>query len=385
MSHRMEFGEVLVGEGSAEAIPASPRSRWSPRRPQCRLSPQEELMGKAKELFELCDKEGKGFITKRDMQRLEGEVPLSPEQLETVFESLDRQGNGFLTPLEFNTGLGELMSLQETVEDQPEQEDCDGHTVSSHDAAALRFANTLSELGGDRLFRSHAELCSLWCELEKDSPALLALLEEVLAQALSDLQDSIREKDSLEQALHRREAEHDQMIRSLYEEMENQIKEERDKQAAEDSVKQKQRNQQLEQQLKIRTQELELSLSKNKEMENRMRQMSHDQSKVKEQNQQLHKATAQLQEQLENSQQHLQTALNQLSLLQDMADQEAQTKHRNVLKVSRNMQKEKDSLMRQLELLRDMNKRLRDEKDARLETQRRVIHRRPMTQYLYPP
>uniref|UniRef100_A0A3B3ZT55 EF-hand domain-containing protein n=1 Tax=Periophthalmus magnuspinnatus TaxID=409849 RepID=A0A3B3ZT55_9GOBI len=287
----------------------------------------------------------------RRRRRLEGEVPLSPEQLETVFESLDRQGNGFLTPLEFNTGLGQCISVA----------DCDGHTVSSHDAAALRFANTLSELGGDRLFRSHAELCSLWCELEKDSPALLALLEEVLAQALSDLQDSIREKDSLEQALHRREAEHDQMIRSLYEEMENQIKEERDKQA--DSC----------------------NRCDCAQMENRMRQMSHDQSKVKEQNQQLHKATAQLQEQLENSQQHLQTALNQLSLLQDMADQEAQTKHRNVLKVSRNMQKEKDSLMRQLELLRDMNKRLRDEKDARLETQRRVIHRRPMTQYLYPP
>lgn len=233
-----------MGQGSAEPVPASPRMRAPPassprpglasRRLQSPLSPQDELMGKAKELFELCDKEGKGFITKRDMQRLEGEVPLSPEQLETVFESLDREENGFLTPLEFNTGLGELMMMQHTVEDSELEQDSSHDVDLSHDPAALRFANMLSELGADKLFKSHAELCRLWCELERDSPALLGLLEEVLAQALSHLQDSVRERDSLEQVLHRREVEHDKTVHSIYEEMENQIREERAKKRAEE-------------------------------------------------------------------------------------------------------------------------------------------------------
>lgn len=402
MSRWLDYGEVLVGKGSAEPVPASPRLRALPvgsprsgrasRRQQRPLSPQEELMGKAKELFELCDKEGKGFITKRDMQRLEGEVPLSPEQLATVFESLDREGNGFLTPLEFSTGLGELMTLQQTVEDsEPEQEDSAQLMDSSHDPAALRFANMLSELGADKLFKSHRELCDLWCELERDRPALLALLEEVLAQALSHLQDSIRERDSLEQALRRREAEHDQIVRSIYEEMENQLREEREKHVAEDLIKQRQKDQQLEEQLRIRQQELEISLSKQKEMESRMWQLSCEELKVKEKNHQLHRVNVELQEQLENNQQQLHTALKQLNAAQERAEQETQAKQRNVLKVSRNMQKEKDSLMRQLELLRDMNKRLRDEKDARLESQRRVTHKHPVlapvpfTQDLYPP
>ena len=49
-----------------------------------------------------------GFINKRDMQRLQDELPLSSEALESVFDSLDDDGNGFLTLEEFTDGFGEL-------------------------------------------------------------------------------------------------------------------------------------------------------------------------------------------------------------------------------------------------------------------------------------
>jgi Ras and EF-hand domain-containing protein len=62
---------------------------------------QELISVKAEELFNLCDKEQKGFIIKKDMQHLRDELGVESEQLEDVFDSLDIDHNGFLTLEEF--------------------------------------------------------------------------------------------------------------------------------------------------------------------------------------------------------------------------------------------------------------------------------------------
>lgn len=59
------------------------------------------IAAKAEELFNLCDTEEKGFIIKKDMQRLKDELGVEPEQLEDVFDSLDIDHNGYLTLEEF--------------------------------------------------------------------------------------------------------------------------------------------------------------------------------------------------------------------------------------------------------------------------------------------
>uniref|UniRef100_A0A3Q4H8B5 Calcium release activated channel regulator 2B n=1 Tax=Neolamprologus brichardi TaxID=32507 RepID=A0A3Q4H8B5_NEOBR len=347
-------------------------------------NPLAKTMSKAKQLFLLCDKEGKGFITKQDMQRLQWELPLTPEQLETVFDSLDREGNGYLTPVEFNTGLGEHVTDLDQDEAEEELDEAD----FSQDPSAVRFVNILTELGTDKLFKDQQELCTLWCELQRDRPEMLSVLEGILVHAVSHLQDTMKERDSLEQALRRsRESEHDQVVRSIYEEMESQIREEREKLLAQDSIKQKEKGKILEEELRMREQELENTLKKQTELETRMHQLSHEQVNIKEQNQQLQDLNMQLQEQVERNKEQLQAALAQLNLAQISTAQEQLARQRNVIKVSRNMKKEKESLLRQLEILRDMNKRLRDEKDAQ-QSQKRVSHRHavlpplPLTYYL---
>uniref|UniRef100_A0A8C4ZRB3 Calcium release activated channel regulator 2B n=1 Tax=Gadus morhua TaxID=8049 RepID=A0A8C4ZRB3_GADMO len=371
MSKWLSDGEVLVGQGSGDASSWSPRSRGpsagglvsspvrarlsSPRAREAMPHQEPQTMDKARELFVLCDKEGKGFITKRDMQRLEVELPLSLDQLEDVFDSLDRESNGFLTPVEFNAGLDPV--------------------DWNNDPGVIRFVNLLVELGADTLFKNQWEVSSLWFELQRERPELLTVLDDILVHALAVVQDSTKEKDSLEQALRRRESEHDRIVQSIYEEMESQLKEEREKQKTQDSIKQWERGQHLEAELSMREQELESSLVKQREMESSVRALSCEQADIKEQKQRVQSLNVQLREQLESTREELQAAMSQLNLVHATAAQELAIKERNVLKVSRNIQKEKESLLRQLDILRDMNKRLRDETDTQ-QAQKRVSPRR---------
>ena len=75
---------------------------------------QEIMVQKAQELFTLCDKEQKGFINKLDMQRMQSELPLTPELLEQVFDSLDEDNNGYLTMKEFTEGFGKFFVISQS-------------------------------------------------------------------------------------------------------------------------------------------------------------------------------------------------------------------------------------------------------------------------------
>ena len=69
------------------------------------------LEQKAADLFAICDLEDKGFVTKRDMQRLKDELPLGPDQLENVFDALDQDANGYLTLDEFTRGFEGFLGI----------------------------------------------------------------------------------------------------------------------------------------------------------------------------------------------------------------------------------------------------------------------------------
>ncbi|CAM2115386.1 unnamed protein product [Caretta caretta] len=292
---------------------------------------QVEMLEKARELFQLCDKEEKGFITKLDMQRLQSELPLTPEQLEAVFDSLEQDNNGYLTPVEFSMGLGKFIGielyqgsgstdhsrLEETFE-SGWSDDLD----QTDDEEEKRFCSMMEQLSAAQVFEDQSEVRELWSRLRKEQPDLLANFEEFLFHVSSYIREVHYEKESMEQALKRKETDHDREVRCLYEEMEQQIKAEKEQLLC--------------------------------QLEHQIQSLNSEQLETRVQNERLHLLNENLLEQLERSKWELEVAKGHLERLQKEAQREQEQKDRDVFRVSKNMQKEKQSLLRQLELLRQL-------------------------------
>ncbi|XP_040184455.1 EF-hand calcium-binding domain-containing protein 4A [Rana temporaria] len=330
----------------------------------------EEMMGKATELFQLCDKEEKGLITKRDLQQLQNELPLTPDQLEAVFDSLDQSNNGYLTPVEFSMGLGKLLGVNMTngeEEERPVMEETFESGWSDEDqddAEEMLFYASMEQLGAARIFQEHRELRELWNRLRKERPELLANFEDFLFRVSSHIRDMHHEKDTLEQALKRKETDHGREVRSLYEEMEQQIKIERERLQRKDSTRQQDRQTTLQRELMRKEQELEGIVLRQRQLENQLQSLNSEQLETRVQNDRLRQLNEDLIEHLERTKTDLGKAQANLMNLRKQEQEEQECKKRNAYKVSQNIQKEKQSLLRQLELLRDINKKLRDEKDV---------------------
>ncbi|CAG01907.1 unnamed protein product, partial [Tetraodon nigroviridis] len=348
------------------------------------------LLDKTKEFFQTCDVEGRGFITRTDMRRLHRELPLSAEELEDVFDSLDAQRSGYLTLEAFSSGFSQFLHGRRLSEDyqgsRPAfrikealyQSQWEAKLSAVEDEEERHFCMLLESLGASSVFEDPEEVRSLWAQLRRDEPHLLSNFEEFLARVTHQIKEAHQEKKEMESALQRKAATHDSEIRHLYEEMEAQIRNEKERlllkvglgTLSASSV----RSHDLEHQLTSKEKELERLFQKQKtvssvstqqrgKLELQCRELNSEKQESYVENVKLKMTNEELSRALESTSQELSLAQEQLAMLQEQAARLHQEKEMEMYRVTEGLQREKQSLMKQLDLLREMNKHLKDERD----------------------
>ncbi|XP_048463357.1 EF-hand calcium-binding domain-containing protein 4B [Rhincodon typus] len=333
------------------------------------------LLEKSREFFQICDREEKGFINRADMQHLQTELSLSSNELQDVFDALDADQNGSLTLEEFTTGFSQFLFGEKIVvdklrrrQDQPESlylDQCTQQLVTADDDEEHHFQTMMGNLGARNLFKDQQEIRNLWTHLRKDGPHLLTHFEEFLERVSIQIQEANEEREMMEFALKRKAAEYSEEIKQLYNEMEQQIKSEENKIFQKNSDS-KSRCQELEYLLSVKEKQHEELIEKQNRLEGRCVELLSEKQESKLENQRLR----QINEELEN---HLQKANNdllgvhrQMQALEEETYQQHEEREMELYRVTEGLEREKLSLCKQLDLLREMNKHLQTERDMSL-------------------
>lgn len=294
----------------------------SSRRRQLRKDAGEEppwaaaVMQRVQDVIQEQRGDAQGFITRGDMQKLQGEViPCSTEELELLFDGMDAAGTRQLSIEEFTSGLRQFLCSQKISRDHRRRKAASRRsclvlaspTWEEMDSEEKKhFAAFMEQLGVDDRWEEQ-QIWQLWAKLRKDEPQLMGNLEAFLAKMRHRIQEVRSKKEALEETLNKRVAEHNQEVQQLCEALEQQIQEERQRMEQESTARSRLHCAVLQRALDARDKEVKRLVAAQQELEAQCRSLSSTQRAASAENRQLEENNRALEEQL----QHIHAQLQQ--------------------------------------------------------------------------
>ncbi|XP_055932389.1 EF-hand calcium-binding domain-containing protein 4B-like isoform X3 [Argiope bruennichi] len=319
---------------------------------------RETLQNKARDLFALCDPEGKGYATKTDIEALRDEVPLPPNQLLQVFDALDANGDGKLTLHEFTDGFGIFLGIDALPQNNS---DAQGGNETEDDDEMLE--ELLDHLGARNLFTDEEYVREMWSRVRKEDPVMRSNFEKFISKMAADLKESARERSNLQTTLKNRKEDHEAQVQSLYMEMEEQLRSEKERILEQERRKEQRLRDELEAELQLKDHQLKDLLEKHAQIESQLDELNSVDSEKKSENVKLQKDRDHLESRLAASERMLHEMKNQLSLLRKRSIEERRKRAQAAIKVSEGIALERENLVMELHHLKEINKQLLDEKD----------------------
>ncbi|XP_065223570.1 EF-hand calcium-binding domain-containing protein 4A-like [Planococcus citri] len=181
----------------------------------------------ALKLFKKSDRENKGFIVKRDMQRMKDEIMLPPEQLEIVFDTLDKKKNGYLTLDQFLKGFREYLFITSTDDNNAHQYLEETEIKNDFNEELNHTLNLVKET--NVLKTSADELEYITEQIKNGTTCDISHWEVFLRDLNHDLQTYKNANHKLEKLIRQKDSQHQLYVKKIFEEIEQQMKDEKRK------------------------------------------------------------------------------------------------------------------------------------------------------------
>ncbi|XP_040193310.1 ras-related protein Rab-44-like isoform X2 [Rana temporaria] len=306
-----------------------------------------EIAEKIQTLFSVDETSSNVHITRDDMEKVSGVVFCSVDELEILFDELSTDGKEYLTFEEFTSGLKNYIHLGSNQWNQKRKRKSTKRITEFSTFPSLeeadaeerkQFKSFMEQLGAKNIFEDETEIWKLWNKLSCEEPRLLENLEEFLAKVTSQIKDARKEKETLEIMLKKRIAEHNEEVQRLYEEMEQQMREEVKRLTHERDTRSSIHNKEMKNVIDVKNTEVQQLISVQDELERELHNLRSTEKVTKSENEKLKRTNQDLEHHLEKIRDQLSEAQSCLGEMKQkmiqIEDEKEATDHKESMDIS---------------------------------------------------
>ncbi|OQR69950.1 ras and EF-hand domain-containing protein-like [Tropilaelaps mercedesae] len=250
---------------------------------------------------------------------------------------------------ESRSRIHQISSVNETDENEEEED--------------KQFEEFLDGLDAHQLFKDEDYVKLMWGHLRTENPSMLANFEELLLKVSANIKKKEKECSSLENALMNRKQQQDEQVQQLYEEMENQLVQEKERALNEERKRQDRLRSELASELSNKDYILQELMCQHSQLEQRFNQINGQDSDIKLKNAKLEKERDILEKRLSETERVVEKMQSYMENLRQQSLDEKRARAQSALQATEVMALEKEQIIKQLEMLRTVNKQLLDQKD----------------------
>lgn len=309
-------------------------------------------------LYEQCDPDGRGYITREDFDHLQGHVQLDRGQLDEVFAILDKDQQGRVTMETFTRGFGQLFGQTANPVEMATEAESDHESDTQLDQA-------IQASGAEILLKDYEQVGRIWKELHHSNPSLLPQFEKMLATIANEIRTVRTEYENMETVIQTKLNQQEQHLTQLLEEMEQQLSQDKERLLEEERNKERQVRESLTNELRLKENMTNELLQQYEQARSKLDEVERTRMNTIQEKERLQEEKSKLEKRLSDTEAALNECKEYIEMLQKKAREDRRTRAKAAIELSETIALERENLVRQLDALKSINQKLMDDREQR--------------------